>query len=356
MKVLILSDPGTAGFEIGRTPTKFMTMIKAIEQGGLEGTHYFVGTTEELKAVLKKEHPDIIFSAAYYTLDEAGKRRNIHGLLEAEGLPYIGSDETTLELVLSKAALKDKWMGTGISTPDYFVVSDKGMGFVEGLDKVEVEHDFPYIVKPSKGGNSRGILEDSIVFSSSSLKKLVHDLLASYNEILVEQYLGRYEDIREFTVAMIGNGDQMILMPCEIVFKVPKALRVITTSDKDEHRTRAISIDDHGLYEESCELANKAFHIAEVRDYSRLDVIYAGGKFYAIEINGQPMVPDKWFEACARGVGLDKEQYMNAIFLAGISRNRREGNLKKCIPSALKRVIPIEMYERLVIDTRLTKI
>jgi dTDP-4-dehydrorhamnose reductase len=72
MKVLILSDPGTAGFEIGRTPTKFMMMIEAIKQGGLEGTHYYVGTAEQLKALLKKEHPDIAYSAAYYTQDKTG--------------------------------------------------------------------------------------------------------------------------------------------------------------------------------------------------------------------------------------------------------------------------------------------
>jgi D-alanine-D-alanine ligase-like ATP-grasp enzyme len=104
---------------------------------------------------------------------------------------------------------------------------------------------------------------------------------------------------------MIGNGDQMILMPCEIVFKAPKALRVITTRDKDKHHTQAIPVDDLELCEELWEMAIQAFRVAGVRDYSRFDVIYAGGKFYAIEINGQPMVPDMWFEACARGVGLD---------------------------------------------------
>jgi len=53
-KVLILSDPGTAGFEIGRTPIKFMLMVEAIKQGGLEGTHYYVGTAGELKINPKK--------------------------------------------------------------------------------------------------------------------------------------------------------------------------------------------------------------------------------------------------------------------------------------------------------------
>jgi hypothetical protein len=49
------------------------------------------------------------------------------------------------------------------------------------------------------------------------------------------------------------------------------------------------------------------------------------------------MVPDKWFEACARGVGLDKGQYLNAIFLSGIARNLREGMLKKKYPICLEK-------------------
>jgi len=181
MKALILSDPDTAGFKIGRTPIKFMLMIEAIKQGGLEGTHSCVGTTWVLKALLRKEPPDSVFSAAYYTQDKTNNWRNIHGLLEAEGFPYIGSDETTLELVLSKATLKHKWIDYGISTPDYFVVRDKGIGFVEGFDQLEMNQDFPYIVKPSKGGNIWCIFEDSIVFSSSSRKKLVQDILVTYD-------------------------------------------------------------------------------------------------------------------------------------------------------------------------------
>jgi hypothetical protein len=155
---------------------------------------------------------------------------------------------------------------------------------------------------------------------------------------------------------MIGNGGQMILMPCEIVFKVPKPLRIITTRDKDEHRTRAIPVDDLELCEELCELTIRAFHVAWGRDCSRLDVIYAGGKFYAIEINGQPMVPDMWFEACARGVGLDKGQYLNAIFLSGIGKNLRVGKQKKSIPSALKRVLLLSCMRGYVIGPQLEKI
>jgi len=98
----------------------------------------------------------------------------------------LGQTKPRLELVLSKAVLKDKWIDTGMPTPAYFVVSDKGAGVIKRFDQLEVKQDFPYIVKPSKGGNSRGILEDSIVFNTSSRKKLGQDLLVTYDQILIE--------------------------------------------------------------------------------------------------------------------------------------------------------------------------
>jgi hypothetical protein len=93
--------------------------------------------------------------------------------------------------------------------------------------------------------------------------------------------------------------------------------------------------------------ARAAFDAAGVRDYARCDLILAGGEFSAIEINGQPMVPDPWFEACARGAGLDEIGYLNAIVLAAIARYVREGRRGISIPSAMRELIPIGLYESL---------
>ncbi|MBP6086934.1 MAG: hypothetical protein KA449_01865, partial [Pelolinea sp.] len=78
-------------------------------------------------------------------------------------------------------------------------------------------------------------------------------------------------------------------------------------------------------------------------DYARLDVMHVNGKFYAIEINGQPMIPDKWFEACAQGVGLNKTQYLNAIFFAGIQRNIHAGYHHLKVPEMLNKLLPEEI-------------
>jgi hypothetical protein len=50
-----------------------------------------------------------------------------------------------------------------------------------------------------------------------------------------------------------------------------------------------------------------------------------GVELFAIEINGQPMVPDRWFEACASCADLGPDNYPVAIVLAAVARLQREG-------------------------------
>jgi len=162
------------------------------------------------------------------------------------------------------------------------------------------------------------------VYDFSSLTKKLDELLEVFDEILVEKFLGDIPGIREFTIAMIGNPGRMLLMPAEIVLKTPKAHRIITTSDKDEHHTQALPVTDPSVRKELLCFSEKALLVAQVRDYARCDVMMAGNQFYAIEINGLPMIPDKWFEICSSDAGLSDKQYILAIFIAGLIRNLKK--------------------------------
>ena len=345
MKAILLScteKPITAA-HVGH----FRKMISTLGVGGIIGSHYILHSKTQLLQILDAEQPDIVFSAAYYTPGDADELTNIHKILEEMDIPYIGSDSDTLELVLSKAKLKDRWKSDGVPTPNYFQIRRSGTS-VCGLDRMLGVNGFPYILKPDREGNSRGLSEDSIVFDQKSLELKLSCLLDQYDEVLVERYLGTNFDIREFTVAMIGNGNQMLLMPAEIVLLRERKIRIITTQDKERSFTRATPVYDHDLNEQLIQLAGQAFRVAGVRDYSRCDVIYANGQFYAIEINGQPIVPDKWFDACARGVGLDRLQYVNAIFLAGIIRNIEQGKANLIIPLEMKQILPKSILDVLL--------
>ncbi|MHC1739963.1 MAG: hypothetical protein AB9897_02510 [Anaerolineaceae bacterium] len=260
-------------------------------------------------------------------------------------IPYVGSSPSVLDLVISKSELKAEWCLNNVSTPAFFQVS-KAAAQIFGLDiLIQEAIDFPYILKPDREGNSRGLDESSIVFDKSTLKSKLGNLLRSYEEVLIEKYLGTASDLREFTVAMIGNNKNKLLMPAEITLKQKKGVRIITTQDKDDHLTQATCVVEKSLLEKLVTFAERAFEVSGVRDYSRCDLLMADGHLYAIEINGQPMIPDKWFEICASGVGLNSTQYINAIFLAGIERNIKEGKTNLTIPHQMRQILPTAIFD-----------
>ena len=135
-------------------------------------------------------------------------------------------------------------------------------------------------------------------------------------------------------------------MPTEIQLKQKKRVRLITTADKEQHRTQTVPVKGKVLREKLSGFAKQAFSSAGVSDYARLDMIMANGALYAIEINGLPMIPDKWFEACAKGVRLSEDQYLNAIFLSCILRNQAKAK-KIRVPVEMRRMLPQQVFASL---------
>jgi len=324
-------------------------MVLSLKKGGIDARYQTLQTKNELLEFIDREQPDLVYCANYYVAEEGGALVNAHKLLDDHGICRVGSTPDALELVLSKIDLKQKWVQAHIPTPRFFELYQAD-GQVIGLDSAVQTADFPYILKPDREGNSRGLDSSSIVFDEASLKHKASELLQKFDRVLVEKFLGDTTDFHEYTIAMIGSGKHMLLMPAEIRLKVNKRVRIVTTEDKDKHKTRAVPVEDVMLSGKLTDLAAEAFAIAGMRDYSRLDVIMADGVLYAIEINGLPMIPDEWFEVCAKAGGMNKDQYINAIFLSCIMRTQvesvRQGERLQ-VPPEMEPVLPKRVFEQL---------
>ena len=340
MKVLIVCHPRAE--KATDDQRRFADLASELAKGGVEATVASIFEYDQFLTVLDQEKPDIVFPAIYFVKQPRGEKINITKLLDEWRMPYIGSDARTLELVLVKSALKQLWQQNQVSTPEFCVIR-KDVGLQEKIDRLLEAAQFPLIIKPDTEGNSRGLDESSIVCSEDRLITKAKALLKFYDQILVERYLGAAPDFREYTIALIGNGQRALFMPAQIKLKVMRKPRIVTTQDKDRHNTFAIPVCEPEIRDSLIAFGREAFAIAGVRDYARLDVMRANGKFYAIEINGQPMIPDKWFEACAQGIGLNKTQYLNAIFFAAIQRNIHAGYHHLKVPEKLNRLLPEEI-------------
>lgn len=345
LKLVLLSCPKPKQVEY--KTKQFRRMLTALEHSGIEGKYFLFQKKKELVKILQSETPDLVFSTDYYTKNDSNEKLNIQEVFDDLHIPYIGSDPGALELVLSKGALKKKWILQDIPTPAFFTIRKSGSKIL-GLENLIHAAGYPYILKPNADGNSHGLDEHSIVFDRKSLKAKLRELLKTYNEVIIEKYLGIHPDIREYTVAMIGNGDHKLLMPARITLKKKKSLRIVTTHDKDDHLTQANAVSDKKLKKRLVRFSEKAFKAAGVRDYSRCDILLANKRLYAIEINGQPMIPDKWFTECAKGAHLNTEQYINAIVLSALVRNNQKRKAVLPIPGKLRQSLPPKVYRELM--------
>ena len=325
-RVLIVFSSSSDTVAAARKELRFGRFAKILQMAGFVTFQAQVDSLPRLDEFIDSFHPDLVFSAPDHLPDATGSPVNVHGWLERRNKPYVGSAPEVIDLALSKTALKQKWLIDGIATPDFLALD-----LSSGPASLETRRlpPFPCIVKPSDAGNSRGITRDSVVFDIDGLQALVNLLAREFRHILIEHYLGLYPDFREITCACVGNGPERLLMPAELVFLEPQGLHVITTQDKDGDRTEARALIDGGMLMAAKTFADQALASTGVRDYSRCDMAFAGGRFWAIEVNGQPMIPDPWFESCARYAGLDEKGYIVAIFKAAIRRLFPECGVKE---------------------------
>ena len=320
-------------------------MGQALLKAGFGFACEAVGDRDELVQALRRHRPSLVF-CSFLRFGPDGERRDAREALEREGVPYVGSSPGALELALSKSRLKRVWQGRKIDTPGFFCLRRTRTGAIAGLKLINAAADYPYIVKPDGENENRGIHARSIAFDRDGLVSSVEAALEEYDELIVEHFIGDAAS-REYTVAMIGNGDTALMLPAEIRLKENRPIRVVTAEDRERNLTRAMPVEHAGENARIGAFAKRAFETAGVRDYARCDIIEERGRLFALEVNGQPRLPDPWFEACAKGAGLDAEQYIAAIVLAALRRHRAPGADRLGMFAGLRGMLPAPLFERL---------
>ncbi len=304
-----------------------------------------VESREDLLATLRSRRPSLVF-CPFPGYGPKGDRREVRECLEREGVPFIGASSPALELCLSKSRLKGEWESRGIDTPSSFRIRRTRTGSMAGFRLIANAKDYPYIVKPNGENENRGIHARSVAFDPGALLSSVEAALAEYDDLLVEHFVGG-EDSREYTVAMIGNGDAALMMPAEISLKEERPIRVVTREDRLHNLTIASPVDDAAEKARLGAFARRALAASGARDYARCDLIDEGGRLFALEVNGQPKIPDPWFDACSSAYGLEREHYLAAIVVAALHRYRSAGLYRRELPSGLRKSLPVAVFERL---------
>jgi len=346
--LLVTARSAVDGADTGRTRT--LELARALEDYGVECSPVEASTVDDVVAMAQGWKAGMVFCVPSHLPNAEGGRRCVHAVLDAERIPYVGSGADVIEMALSKPAMKARWRGLGITTPDWYVFRKGGGAVSVGgsattddgpeFDDIAFGDGRAWMVKPTAEGNSRGITRDSVVRSTDALRARVSSLLESFDAVMVERFLGTASPSREFTAAMVGSGARRLVMPLAIGFTDGRRLRVVTSGDKDGHRTALSPIEPSTLADHVRDFTRQALDAAGVRDYARVDIMEEDGTLYAIEVNGQPMVPDRWFEACARPFGLGGSGYLAAIVLAAALRYDAAGATPLLVDARLRAAVP----------------
>jgi len=275
---------------------------------------------------LRAERPDIVFNLAE-GLHGVSREAQMPAILEMLRIPYTGSDPLTLALCLDKSRAKEILSHYHIPTPKFSVISTP-----EELQSASLH--FPSMVKPLHEGSSKGIFNSSLVQNKTELMLEVLAVLEKYNEpALVEDYLGG----REFTVAMLGNGETVRALPIvEIQFdSLPKGVNPIYSyeakwiwdrSDAPLDIFQCPARISPALQSEIETMCCKAYSVLRCRDWCRIDVrLDAHGKPHILELNPLPgILPNPEDNSCfpkaARAAGLPYNQLLQTVLALGAER------------------------------------
>lgn len=238
--------------------------------------------------------PDLVFNATEAFLENSNLDYLVPALLEAEGYRYTGAPPLALLVTRNKSMSKKVVAYHGIKVPEFrsYRVGEAATPN-DGLR-------FPVIVKPLASDASEGISQASIVHDATALAERVawvHERFAQ--PAIAEEYI----EGRELYATMIGNGDNIQLLPIvEMLFDQAGTRpeeRIATQYakwDMGYRKRRGIrnvfarplpKVAQQRLTD-ACLFAYRAFWL---RDYARIDVrLTKDNEIWFIEANANPFL------------------------------------------------------------------
>jgi D-alanine-D-alanine ligase len=158
----------------------------------------------DFPAALSLTRPDLLFNMAEGSSGPC-REAQVPAVAEFLGVRYTGSDPLTLALALHKARSKEILAHRGIPTARFILIESPGE--LPALQRAKI---YPAFLKPVWEGSSKGISQESYAETPQAATERAEFLLKAYRQpVLVEAYLPG----EEFTVAIMGNGDDITVLP-----------------------------------------------------------------------------------------------------------------------------------------------
>ncbi len=304
-----------------------METIGAIKDAFVSAGHSveLVEADENAYEKLRLLKPEFVFNVAE-GFNGASRESQIPSMLEMLGIRYTGSDSITIGICHDKSRSKEILSYYNVPNSRFFI-TDKEVSGNKNLT-------FPKFVKPLHEGSSKGIYDSSLAKNINELNNEIQRIKESYNQpALVEDYIPG----KEFTVAMLGNGDDVKVLPIvEInLDSVPEGFNKIYSYEvKWFFDTRENQLDifkcpaeiDEKIYRNIEQVCKDTFRVLRIRDWARIDIrLDENNVPNIIEINPLPgILPNPEDNSCfpkaARHAGMDYNAMLNAVLNEAVKR------------------------------------
>ena len=271
-------------------------------------------TKKDLEELVKRK-PDLVFSGVkYFNFNK--EKIWLNDFLEAYDIPYIASNRTALNNESDKNKAKKLVSKAKVKTADFFITKPG-----QHQNKSSIPISFPLFIKPIKGGDSRGIDKNSVVFNFSSFKKKVLDIKNKHNlSSIVETYLpGKEYSVGIFQDSVSG---ELKAMPIEIIIKKNINGHCILDFDvKKDDEEKVIAVTDIKIFKKLSKLAKESFKALGGKSLGRIDIkMNHLGVPHFMEANLMPGLRKGYFyRSCVLNLHMNYDDMIFRIANTGLS-------------------------------------
>lgn len=235
-----------------------------------------------LLGFLAETRPDVVWPALHGASGEDGSLRS---LLDAIGIPYVGSRPGGARLAWDKPTAKTLVSRVGVSTPRSITLprdTFRELGAASVLDSLADFLPVPLVVKPARGGSAQGV---SIVTDAAELPRAMVDAYTYCDVALIErQVVGT-----EIAVGIIDSGDGPVALPAVEIEPLSGVYSFEARYNAGETRFFTPARLDESVATAAADAAIAAHSALGLRHLSRVDLIVdASGEAQFLEANVLP--------------------------------------------------------------------
>lgn len=279
-----------------------------------DGVWHMGGFEKTPERILK--NVDVVFVATHGDYGEDGK---IQDLLKHHGVLYTGTNKYEAGVALNKFLTKEYLRNLNIKTPVYDVVRQTD-DLKQKSKEIFTNIPGPLIVKPIRGGSSRGI---TVTNNYKDLYTAIYEILSNGQDVIVEEYIKGKEGVVT-VVENFRNNDLYSFPPVEVRLEKNKYF-----FDNESKLNSVDLIHSPGNFSEKekkeMEKLAQAIHkTMGLRHYSKVDFIVSPKRgVYFLEINSLPSLQkESVITKSLHTVGSSMKEFVHHVLNLALGKNK----------------------------------